>query len=212
MPTTTIICNSLHALLFFCSNLFREYPKLYIDSLEIKQKLAFFSFHPETRDRGRELTSSPFSGGVCCPALKSAERRTRWSVIPTAETNPHTFQEVPMIQTHFVTPITRVRVVGYTYLVDLGPLAQPRFHTVNKQRRCSCQLKETCPAIEAVAEYLCNGGKRAPDPMPPCPLCGAETFRDRNWDGKYTKELGWRCTQGGLSHFLQTKALRIIQA
>ncbi len=94
---------------------------------------------------------------------------------------------------------TRIRVIGYTYLVDFGPSTQPRFHTVNKQRSCSCPLKETCPAIEAVAEYLRNGGQRAPDPMPPCPICGAETVRDRKWDGKYTKELGWRCTAGGLT-------------
>ena len=33
-----------------------------------------------------------------------------------------------------------------------------------------------------------------------------ETVRDRKWDGKYTKELGWRCTAGGLRHFLEAKA------
>ena len=107
---------------------------------------------------------------------------------------------------------TRVRVVGYIYLVDFGPTTQPRFHTVNKQRRCSCELGAGCPAIEAVAGYLRNGGQRAPEPMPPCPICGAETFRDRKWDGKYTKELGWRCSAGGLSHFLQAKAERIKEA
>ena len=107
---------------------------------------------------------------------------------------------------------TRIRVIGYTYLVDFGPSTQPRFHTVNKQRICSCPLKETCPAIEAVAEYLRNGGQRAPYPMPPCPICGAEVNRDRKWDGKYTKELGWRCTAGGLRHFLEAKAERIKEA
>ena len=107
---------------------------------------------------------------------------------------------------------TRIRVIGYTYLVDFGPSTQPRFHPVNKQRSCSCTLKETCPAIEAVAEYLRNGGLRAPDPMPPCPICGKETVRDRKWDGKYTKELGWRCTAGGLRHFLEAKAERIKEA
>jgi len=107
---------------------------------------------------------------------------------------------------------TRIRVIGYTYLVDFGPSTQPRFHTVNKQRSCSCPLKETCPAIEAVAEYLRNGGQRAPDPMPPCPICGAEVVRDRKWDGKYTKELCWRCTIGGLRHFLEAKAERIKEA
>jgi hypothetical protein len=115
---------------------------------------------------------------------------------------------------------TRIRVIGYAYLVDFGSSTQPRFHTVNKQRSCSCPLKETCPAIEAVAEYLRNGGQRAPDPMPPCPtlrsaqcgVCGAETVRDRKWDGKYTKEFGWRCTAGGLRHFLEAKAERIKEA
>jgi hypothetical protein len=66
-------------------------------------------------------------------------------------------------------------------------------------------LKEICPAIEAAVEYLRNGGQSAHDPMPPCPICGAETVCDRQWDGKYTKELGWRCTAGGLSHFLEAK-------
>jgi len=107
---------------------------------------------------------------------------------------------------------TRVRVVGYIYLVDFSPTTQPRFHTVNKQRRCSCELGATCPAIEAVAEYLRNGGQRAPDPMPSCPICGAEIVRDRKWDGKFTKELGWRCTAGGLRHFLEAKAERIKEA
>jgi hypothetical protein len=107
---------------------------------------------------------------------------------------------------------THIRVIGYTYLVDFGPSIQPRFHTVNKQRICSCPLKETCPAIEAVAEYLRNGGQRAPDPMPACPICGAETVRDKELDGKYTKELGWCCTAGGVRHFLEAKAERIKKA
>jgi hypothetical protein len=107
---------------------------------------------------------------------------------------------------------TRIRVIGYTYLVDFGPSTQPRFHTVNKQRSCSCPLKETCPAIDAVAEYLRSGGQRAPDPMPSCPICGAETVRDKELDGKYTKELGWRCTAGGVRHFLEAKAERIKKA
>jgi hypothetical protein len=70
----------------------------------------------------------------------------------------------------------------------------------------------SCPAIEAVAAYLRNGGIRAPDPLPPCPICGAETFRDREWDSKYNKEPGWRCTAGGISHFLQAKVQRIQEA
>ncbi len=45
--------------------------------------------------------------------------------------------------------------------------------------------------------------------MPPCPICGSPTFRDRTWDGIYTRTLGWRCRKGGLSHFLEAKARRI---
>ena len=107
---------------------------------------------------------------------------------------------------------TRIRIVGYIYLVDCGPTIQPRFHTVNNQLRCSYKLGAECPAVEPVTEYLRNGGQRAPDPMPPCPICGAEVVRDQEWDGKYTKELGWRCTAGGLNHFLQAKAERIKDA
>lgn len=33
---------------------------------------------------------------------------------------------------------TRIRVIGYTYLDDFGPSTQPRLHTVNMQRSCSC--------------------------------------------------------------------------
>lgn len=103
-------------------------------------------------------------------------------------------------------------MVGYRFKVDFGPSVKPRVHLVDKQRRCSCELGTACPAIEAVAEYLRSGGQRAPGPVPPCPICGAETVRDKEWDGKYTKELGWHCTAGGLSHFLQDKAERIKDA
>ena len=47
--------------------------------------------------------------------------------------------------------------------------------------------------------------------MPPCPICGSKTYRDRTWDGKYTKTLGWRCEKAGLRHFLEAKAERIKQ-
>jgi hypothetical protein len=107
---------------------------------------------------------------------------------------------------------TLIMVVGYKYKVDFGPSVKPRVHLVDKQRRCSCELGAVCPAIEAVAEHLRNGGQRTPDPVPPCSICGAETVRDRKWDGKYTKELGWRCSAGGLTHFLQAKAERIREA
>jgi hypothetical protein len=116
------------------------------------------------------------------------------------------------IETEFPRNRAKVRVVEYTYLVDFGPETLPRFHVVNKLRQCSCKLGKTCPAIEAVLKYLRNGGQRAPDPMPSCPMCGADTIRDRELDGKYTKELGWRCSTGGVTHFLQAKAERIKEA
>jgi hypothetical protein len=60
-----------------------------------------------------------------------------------------------------------------------------------------------------VREYLREGGPRAPDPQPPCPICGGKTIRAPNWDGKNTREPGWRCESGGIRHFLQAKLQRI---
>ncbi len=103
-----------------------------------------------------------------------------------------------------------VSIQGSQYLVDFGQGSQPRFHTVNKTRNCSCG-EPGCEAIEAVRQYLQAGGQRAPDleGMPPCPICGGRTYRDRTWDGKYTHTLGWRCEKGGLHHFLEAKAEKI---
>lgn len=103
---------------------------------------------------------------------------------------------------------TRVSVYGCEYLVDFGTGVQPRFHRVNKNKQCSCK-DPACAAIEEVREYLRNGGQRAPDPLPLCPVCGSTTVRDPDWDGKYTHEPGWRCTTGGIRHFLQHKLERI---
>jgi hypothetical protein len=116
----------------------------------------------------------------------------------------------PMIRESSLVATPTVSVQGYLYLVDFGSGSSQRFHRVNKTKECSCGATY-CQAIEAVRVYLQAGGARAPDPegMPPCPICGSKTYRDRNWDGKYTKELGWRCTNGGLHHFLQAKTERI---
>ena len=93
------------------------------------------------------------------------------------------------------------------YLVQL--MDEPKtVHIVDKDKKCSCGDRH-CQSIQAVADYLRKGGQRAPLGMPPCPICGSKTFRDRTWDGKYTRELGWRCQDGGLGHFLQAKAERI---
>jgi hypothetical protein len=112
---------------------------------------------------------------------------------------------------HPVVP-ANVIVVGSRYKVNLGPSVKPQVHLVDRQRQCSCILGKDCPAVKAVAEYLRNGGQRAFDSMPPCPICGAFTTRDRKWDGRYTHEIGWRCMEGGLSHFLQAKAREIQKA
>ena len=105
-----------------------------------------------------------------------------------------------------------VSIQGSQYRVDFGKDSQLRFHTVSKNKECSCGAPY-CEAIEAVRQYLQAGGLRAPDPegMPPCPICGGRTYRDRTWDGKYTCTLGWRCEKGGLRHFLEAKAERIQQ-
>lgn len=114
------------------------------------------------------------------------------------------------VREHTLAHTATVVVEGYRYRVDLGPHGCPRVHYVNKRKECSCG-GPYCEAIDAVRQYLLAGGARAPGPegMPPCPVCGGKTFRDRDWDGKYTKELGWRCKNGGLRHFLEAKAARI---
>lgn len=103
-----------------------------------------------------------------------------------------------------------VCVQGFVYLVDFGQGNAQRYHRVNKNKECSCG-GAYCEAIDAVRFYLQAGGIRAPDPqgLLTCPVCGGKTYRDRTWDGKYTKEPGWRCINGGLRHFLEAKAERI---
>ncbi len=106
----------------------------------------------------------------------------------------------------------KVSIQGSQYLVDFGHGCSHRFHKVSKSKECSCGAPY-CEAIEAVRQYLQAGGLRAPDPdgMPLCPICGSKTYRDRTWDGKYTRTLGWRCVKGGLRHFLEAKAEKIKQ-
>ena len=93
------------------------------------------------------------------------------------------------------------------------PEAQHALSTGSTRPRNARAAHPYCDAIEAVRQYLQAGGTRAPDPdrNAPCPICGSKTYRDHNWDGKYTKTLGWRCAKGGLRHFLEAKAERIQQ-
>ena len=103
-----------------------------------------------------------------------------------------------------------VTVSGYFYVVDLGPDVRPRYHHVGKDRRCACKLGADCPAVLAVADYLCAGGERAPDvpsgyyPVVPqvCPICGAQT---RYVPGLTSRRrgAGWACVRGGKAHYWQ---------
>ena len=101
---------------------------------------------------------------------------------------------------------TVVTVYGSAYRV-LFP-REGLIHYVDKGKVCSCGQRD-CPAVPAVAVYLRNGGKRAPDLLKNCPICGAKIELDQVWDGKYTHQPGWRCQKGGLRHFLEAKANRI---
>lgn len=102
----------------------------------------------------------------------------------------------------------RVYVVGHSYGVDFGPGVRPRYHRVGKNKRCSCYLGSQCPAVSAVAQYLREGGKRAPEPPrgyflaapETCPVCGAPTRYDPSLNNPHWGA-GWRCENGGSRHF-----------
>lgn len=62
-------------------------------------------------------------------------------------------------------------------------------HLVDKSKRCSCGHPK-CPAVQAVADYLRAGGRRAPERVDPtprsfaCPVCGQAAhgcLETRNW-------------------------------
>ncbi|MBL8080460.1 MAG: hypothetical protein JNM55_20990 [Anaerolineales bacterium] len=111
----------------------------------------------------------------------------------------------------------RVMVSGYFYAVHFGYHADSRQHRVGKDRRCSCPLGVTCPAVLAVVDYLKAGGARAPDPPPGyfplapavCPVCGAEVYYRADLSSKH-RGAGWACVSGGVSHYWQahTKTLQ----
>jgi hypothetical protein len=98
-----------------------------------------------------------------------------------------------------------VMVNGPAYLVDLGPKFSLRFHTVNKDKTCSCgQVR--CAAIKAVEDHLRRGGQRAPESAPHslqppagCPICGAPVR---------VVSYGWMCTADRL-HYWQYRTQRL---
>jgi hypothetical protein len=98
-----------------------------------------------------------------------------------------------------------VTVVGSNYRVVDPKLG---IHYVTKEKTCNCGVS-ACPAINAVAVYLKNGGKRAPEFPKSCPICGAAIHRDPVWDFDHSHRPGWQCEKGGLSHFLEFNTRRI---
>jgi hypothetical protein len=101
-----------------------------------------------------------------------------------------------------------VVVSQYGYTVDFGPAVKPRLHQVNKDRTCNCSLGADCPAVSAVADYLRNGGERAPDPPAnffvtapeTCPVCGARAYHDPASSSRI-RGAGWGCSKTGSKHY-----------
>ena len=102
-----------------------------------------------------------------------------------------------------------VFVAGFEYHVKLWD--ETTFSTVTREKVCSCG-EPKCAHIAAVTKYLRSGGRRPPDPVFLCPICGGKTVVDTQWldrDDEGRKRYGWRCENGGLRHFLDAKAERI---
>ena len=77
-----------------------------------------------------------------------------------------TEKRIKEVNLHTLRQEARVTVIGYFYGVDLGCCVKPQHHRVGKDRKCTCSLGADCPAVQAVADYLKAGGKRAPEPPP----------------------------------------------
>lgn len=102
-----------------------------------------------------------------------------------------------------------VFVAGFEYHVKL--FDETTFSTVTREKVCSCG-ESKCAHIAAITNYLRSGGRRPPDPVFLCPICGGKTVVDTQWldrDDEGRKRYGWRCENGGLRHFLDAKAERI---
>src|SRR4030042_1577874 len=131
------------------------------------------------------VKATSWSGSIPGMAVRTMKSHVIYA-IPNMTILISMIQEVQMqdnfiriTQQGFTKRPIRIMVVGYRYKVDFGPSVKPQVHLVDQQKHCSCELDTACPAIKAVAEYLCNGGRPDPAPFPARPPCGAETFHDR---------------------------------
>ncbi|HUI87361.1 MAG TPA: hypothetical protein VLX61_01425 [Anaerolineales bacterium] len=106
-----------------------------------------------------------------------------------------------------------VMVAGYFYAVNLSDSAHPRHHHVAIHGECTCGLGRSCPAVQAVKDYLAQGGPRAERPPygyypvrpASCPVCGAQTLYEPSLSSR-VRGAGWTCIQGGKSHYWQHRA------
>ena len=106
-----------------------------------------------------------------------------------------------------------VMVVGYFYAVNLGDSVRPPHHRVAINGECTCTLGRSCPAVQAVKNYLAKGGERVERPpygyypvIPSkCPVCQAPVQFDLSLSSP-RRGAGWTCAIGGKSHYWQHRA------
>jgi hypothetical protein len=98
----------------------------------------------------------------------------------------------------------KVLIEGSHYVVLYGDME----HVVGKDRKCNCG-SPACPCVSFVEDYLRRGGRRAPDPATPCPVCGGETVRDKSLSTARTQ--GWSCVKGGRSHYFLARGRLIAE-
>ena len=107
-------------------------------------------------------------------------------------------------------PPTVTAKPGY-YAVVYPAYVRPGTHLVRKDKTCLCELGKECPAIQAVTDYLRNGGTRAAD-VPAhhlipeaCPVCGgAVKFEPRLCSP--VRGAGWICQRDAQT---ETNTLRL---
>jgi|WetSurSiteA1Bulk_404760.scaffolds.fasta_scaffold132910_1 hypothetical protein len=128
---------------------------------------------------------------------------------------------VKEINLHTSLQEARVTVIGYFYGVDLGYGVKPQHHWIGKDLIYTCGLGADCPAVQAVASYLKDGGERVPEPPPgffpvapqTCPVCGAETVFVPELSSR-RRGAGWSCIKGRKSHYWEyhVNVLRVLFA